>query len=58
MFSGNQWFALLFNYITTDLQALTLVGLTREDPVLDSLAVLHLDNQLYLIGIECSESQR
>ena len=58
MFSGYQWLALLFNYITTDLQALTLVGLTREDPVLDSLAVLHLDNQLYLIGIECSESHR
>ena len=29
-----------------DLQALTLVGPTREDLILDPLAVLHLDNQL------------
>ena len=29
-----------------DLQALTLVGPTRENPVLDPLAVLHLDNWL------------
>ena len=28
----------------TDLGALTLLGPTREDPVLDPLAVLHLDN--------------
>ena len=30
------------------LQALTLVGPTRENPVPDPLAVLHLDNQLYI----------
>ena len=29
-----------------DLQALTLVGPTREDLILDPLGVLHLDNQL------------
>ena len=28
----------------TDLGALTLLGPTREDPVLDPLAVLHLNN--------------
>ena len=28
----------------TDLQALTLVGPTRQDPVLDPLPVLHLAN--------------
>ena len=28
----------------TDLQALTLQGPTREDPALDTLAILHLDN--------------
>ena len=31
----------------SDVQALTLAGPTREDPVLDPLAVIHLDNQLY-----------
>ena len=31
-----------------DLQASTLVGLMRENPVLKPLAVLHLDNQLYI----------
>ena len=33
-----------------DLQASTLVGLTRENPVLDPLAVVHLDNQLYILN--------
>ena len=32
----------------TDLLALTLVGPTRNNPVLDPLAVLQLDNQLYI----------
>ena len=32
-----------------DLQALTLVGPTRNNPVLDPLAVLHLDNQLFML---------
>ena len=32
-----------------DLEALTLSGPTRDNPVLDPLAVLHLDNRLYLI---------
>ena len=31
------------------LQALTLVGLPRGNPQPDPLAVLHLDNQLYII---------
>ena len=31
-----------------DLQALTLVGPTQNNPVLDPLAVLHLDNWLYI----------
>ena len=31
-----------------DLQALTLVGSTRDNPVLDPLDVLHLDNRLYI----------
>ena len=34
--------------ITKDLRALTLVGPTRENPVLNPLAVLHLDNCLYM----------
>ena len=32
------------------LQASTLVGLTRENSVLDPLAVLNLDNRLYILG--------
>ena len=32
-----------------DLQALTLVGPTRENLVLDPLAIQHLDNQLFRI---------
>ena len=32
-----------------DLRALTLVGPTRDNPVLDPLVVIHLDNQLYII---------
>ena len=35
-----------------DLQASTLVGLTRENAVLDPLAVLHLDNGLYIFKRE------
>ena len=31
------------------LEALTLVGPTRDNPVLDPLAVLHLDNQLFIL---------
>ena len=31
-----------------DLPALTLVGPTRNNPVLDPLAVLHLNNHLYI----------
>ena len=31
-----------------DLQALTLLGPTQNNPVLDPLAVLHHDNQLYI----------
>ena len=31
-----------------DLRALTLVGPTRNNQVLEPLAVLHLDNQLYI----------
>ena len=34
----------------TDLQALTLVGPTRENRVLDTLAVLQLDNGLFIFG--------
>ena len=34
----------------TDLQALTLVGPTRLDPLLDPLDVLHLDNRQYIVG--------
>ena len=33
----------------TDLQALTLVGLSRQDPEPDPLAVLHLNNWLYIM---------
>ena len=33
-----------------DLQALTLVGLNREKPVLDTLGVQHLYNQLYIFS--------
>ena len=33
-----------------DLQALTLVGPTRDNQYPDPLAVLHLDNQLYMQG--------
>ena len=32
----------------TDLRALTLVGPTGKNPVLDPLAVLCLDNRLYM----------
>ena len=32
-----------------DLQALTLVGPTRDNPELDPLAILHLYNQLYIL---------
>ena len=32
-----------------DLRALTLVGHTRDNLVLDPLALLHLDNRLYII---------
>ena len=31
-----------------NLEALTLVGPTRQDAVLDPLVVLHLNNQLYM----------
>ena len=31
-----------------EFQALTLVGPTWNNPVLDPLAVLHFDNQLYI----------
>ena len=34
-----------------DLQALTLVGLTRENPASDPLHVQHIDNQLYIIQL-------
>ena len=34
-----------------DLQALTLVGPPRQDPVLEPLAVQHLDNQLYIMNL-------
>ena len=34
-----------------DLQASTLVGLAQENPMLDSQAVLHLDNQLYNLEV-------
>ena len=36
-----------------DLQALTLVGPTRDNLVLDPLAVLHLKNWLYIIMNHC-----
>ena len=39
-----------FIFSKTDLQALTLVGTTRQDPVLDPLAVLHLDTRLYMLS--------
>ena len=35
-----------------DLQASTLVGPTRDNPVLDSLAVLHLNNWLYKVRLD------
>ena len=35
-----------------DLQALILVGPTGTSPVLDPLAVLHLDNQLFMNGLQ------
>ena len=35
----------------TDLPDLTLVGPTREDPVLDPLVVLDLDDRLYIISL-------
>ena len=38
--------------LATDLRTLTLVGPTRDNPVLDPLAVLHLDNQLYMFNIK------
>ena len=34
-----------------DLQASTLVGLASENPELDPLAVLHLDNRLFMNGL-------
>ena len=34
-----------------DLLALTLVGPPRDNPELDPLAVLHLDNQLFMCSI-------
>ena len=34
-----------------DLRTLTLAGPTRNNPVLDPLAVQHLDNQLYMYNI-------
>ena len=37
-----------------DLQASTLVGLTQENPALDPLAVLHLDNWLYMYTLSLS----
>ena len=35
-----------------DLQALTLVGPSRDNQVLDPLAVLHLDNRLLEVSID------
>ena len=35
----------------TDLRALTLVGPTRENQVQDPLAVLNLDNLLYIFQL-------
>ena len=35
-----------------DLRTLTLVGPAKDNPELDPLAVLHLDNRLFLIEIE------
>ena len=32
----------------TDLRALILVGCTKKDPVVDPLAVLHLNKRLYI----------
>ena len=40
----NQMFKL--TWWRKDLQALSFVGLTRDNPVLDPPAVLHLDNRL------------
>ena len=37
-----------FSVNRKDLQASNLVGLTRENPVKDPLAVQHLDNLLYM----------
>ena len=34
-----------------DLQALTIVGLKQNNPVLDPLVVLHLDNPLHITAI-------
>ena len=34
-----------------DFQALTLVGTTRNNPILDPLAVIHLDNLPYIYNI-------
>ena len=36
------------NDLNLDLWALTLVGPSEKNPVLDPLAVLHLDNQLLI----------
>ena len=36
-----------------DLCVLTLVGPPRDNPELDPLAVLHLDNRLYMFQIKC-----
>ena len=43
-------FLLLVFNAKTDLLALTLVGPTKKDPVLNHPAVLHLDNQLSTIN--------
>ena len=40
-----------FSVNKKDLQALTLVGLTRENPASDPLHVQHIDNQLYIIQL-------
>ena len=49
-FPGNPIFLLHIIILNkTDLQALTLVGLTGQEQVLDPLAVLHLDNWLCII---------
>ena len=39
-----------------DLRALTLVGPTRNNRILDPLAVLHLDNRLYIMNSNLKKS--